>query len=144
MNSIRVRLRKCFAAWWRCISILLTLPFSQPRIAQILFATFSGIFLSVGIELILDLVNESNPKWGLRHTSGILFVVASLFISGLAWSAQSFQDRLIAVGKDHSNMGEKSLQFKSWTKHWIAWCLLFLSVILTFSAIAVLFVRRLK
>ena len=137
-------LRRSLAAWWRYIAILRTVPFSQPRIAQILYATFSGIFLSVGTDLILDLVNEPAPEWGSKHTSGILFIVASLFISGLAWSAQSFLDHLVTVGKDRANVAETSLQFESWTQRRVAWCLLFLSLAVTISAFAVLFLRRLN
>ncbi|HER43558.1 MAG TPA: hypothetical protein ENO08_03775, partial [Candidatus Eisenbacteria bacterium] len=96
------------------------LPFLEPRVAQILYATASGILLSAGTGLVLGVIDRPASGWERRHTIGILCIVASMLISGLAWLAQGFLDFLVSRGKDRESGGEKALQFDSWSHRRLA------------------------
>ena len=59
-------------------------PFAEAKMA-VLYGTFAGIILAAGVEIVLEVFADDTIRpWGLRHTAGVLFVVASLMISLVA------------------------------------------------------------
>lgn len=132
MGSIRRVLSRGRVAWLRYSDILWSIPFLQPRITQIIYATFAGVFLSIGTDLLVTLAINRDVSWNNAQTAGVLFIVASLFLSGLAWSAQSFLDYLVRQGKDRDGASERSVAFLAWPQRYWAW-VLFLFAFISFG-----------
>ncbi|NTV03485.1 hypothetical protein HGA89_01030 [bacterium] len=104
-------------------------PFTYPRLAQILFATCSGVFLSAGTGLFLDAF--SNPERALpaRYWSGAMFGLSSFALAGVAWAAQGFQEYLIAKEKAEKGVMEVTTHFQSWQHRHLARALYFTSIL---------------
>ena len=113
-------------------------PFVVPRLAQILFATIAGIFLSLGTSLIVDVLYGRSDGSQRRLEIGVLCVVGSVLWSLMAWAAQSFLDFLMRMGKDRESTNETVSQFRSWRKRHRAYYVLCMSLLVTVLAIILL------
>lgn len=131
-----------WARFWgklaRIVEHLGALPFAEPKMA-VLYGTFAGIILAVGVEIVLGiLTNEKVSSWSLKETSGVLFIAASVMISLVAWSLQLFNDFLVEKGKNREPLEEKIVQFCSWRGRWFTWAASLLVLVLLVSAAWVL------
>ena len=122
----------------RIANMLRAVPFAQPRVSQMLFATFSGIFLSIGMDLVLKVLDGFPRTWTHVQSAGTLFVVASIAFSILAWQAQGLLDYLGQKGKTAAGTEEKSNYFGEWPERGLSRLMLGIGVGATLSAVAVL------
>ena len=119
------------------IDSLLTLPVAEPKLA-VLYGTFAGIILAVGLQFLLVILTDDVTKpWGLRQTAGIILIVASFLISLVAWSLQLFNDFLVVEKRmQRVSLEEKRVQFHDWGGRWFTWIIFWLALmLLVFGAV---------
>ncbi len=134
-------MEKLIAALWRtlartrlALAAARSFPFTYPRLAQILFATCSGVFMSAGTGLFLDAFDRPEFAVPTRYWAGAMFGISSFAFAGVAWSAQIFQEFLINAGKTNERIDEITNQFQSWRHHKFATFTFYCSLLSTASA----------
>jgi preprotein translocase subunit SecY len=143
MGKVKKRIWKLFKKIYFCLKNLaewaITWPFLEPRIGAILLATIAGIILSLGVELLVRFFDNNGLRsWGLIQSAGVLFIIASSIVSGVAWFLQSFYDHLRNIDKDKTSLNEKKLQFLSWNDRWRVWILALLAIAMLIFAFVIL------